>query len=121
MEEEKRFILGGSFETIDVNNNPCIIDIPLCRCKSREEPLISPYLDQFSVWAEEKANSEIVLTVYRGRKPVDTIHWDDSEKYSCGNMHKNKTLFMNMFSSYDENDGFIPFQLEYIANWVEEY
>lgn len=121
MKEGKRFIIGGSFETIDSNNSPWIIDIPLCRSKSKDDPLISSDLEQYSVWAEEKASGEIILVVYKNYKPIDKIHWNDYKKYQCNNMPKNKEYFASLFSNYDENDGFIPFQLEYIANWVEEY
>lgn len=90
---------------------------------------------RLSAQMEKQSNGEVIIVLYEDKVPVETIRWDEWQKYKCNHIKeesKNSSFtdaltdyepysakFEDIFRDYCGNQDRKVWSMQYLAYWVE--
>ena len=125
--------IGGSFEDYSDNGNIGFEILFPHIYASYEEAQYNNY--RLSAQMEKQSNGEVIIVLYEDKVPVETIRWDEWQKYKCNHIKeesKNSSFtdaltdyepysakFEDIFRDYCGNKDRKMWPMQYLAYWVE--
>ena len=125
--------IGGSFEDYSDNGDIGFEILFPHVYASYEEAQYNNY--RLSAQMEKQSNGEVIIVLYEDKVPVETIRWDEWQKYECNHIKeesKNSSFtdaltdyepysakFEDIFRDYCGNQDRKVWSMQYLAYWVE--
>lgn len=125
--------IGGSFEDFGTNGDIGFEILFPHIYTSREEAQHNTY--RISAQMEKLSDEEVVIVLYEDKVPVETIRWDEWQKYKCNHIkEESKNLgfvdactdyepysakFEDIFHDYCGNIDRKVWNMQYLAFWIE--
>lgn len=133
LEKQIGYKIGGSFEDYGTNGSIGFEILFPHTYSSYEEAEKNE--SSISAKMEKQSDGEVVIVLYENKFPVETIRWDEWQKYKCNHIkEKSKDLgvvdadtdyepysarFEEIFRNYCKDEERKVWSMQYLAYWVE--